>query len=247
MPNSDYPLVEYITSTTSRSFDDIKETVDIVRKVCKDIQYEDFRAILALIYGESRFNPNAVSSANAKGLMQIIPSTWNILKQNLSRIGVNIANILNKRDNVTAGSYHYYKTCIKPLLKYFNAKDVYELFQANIGQYERLLRIAVISYNAGESVGLNYAKGKRTWNSLAGQTRTLVNTFKQYYDQIKHLKYHVGDIIDDDRDQLMIPEQSLSERNGKTNGLSTLNIIFIIVIVIAIGLSGYYIIKKVKK
>ena len=47
---------------------------DVIRSNCK-IVYWDWRLIAALMYEESNFHPDAVSSKNAGGLMQMMPET----------------------------------------------------------------------------------------------------------------------------------------------------------------------------
>lgn len=47
---------------------------DIVRKYAEDYGF-DWRLIVAQMYEESRFDPDAVSFAGARGLMQVLPST----------------------------------------------------------------------------------------------------------------------------------------------------------------------------
>ena len=51
---------------------------DIVHKVAQDYDF-DWRLIVAQMYQESQFDPNALSYAGAEGLMQIIPETADLL------------------------------------------------------------------------------------------------------------------------------------------------------------------------
>ena len=54
----------------------------------------------AVAWQESGFNNGAVSSANARGVMQILPGTWRWVQENLSRERLDPAS---PRDNVRAG------------------------------------------------------------------------------------------------------------------------------------------------
>ena len=66
--------------------------------------------ITAFIQTETEFNncANAVSSAGAKGCMQIMPGTWNgLVKQ-----GICSGSINNRRDNILCGA-SYYKTLLE--------------------------------------------------------------------------------------------------------------------------------------
>ena len=47
---------------------------DLFRKYAKEIGW-DWRLLASLAYTESNFNPNVVSWAGAKGLMQLMPAT----------------------------------------------------------------------------------------------------------------------------------------------------------------------------
>ena len=51
---------------------------DIVHKVAQHYDF-DWRLIVAQMYQESQFDPNAISYAGAEGLMQIIPETADLL------------------------------------------------------------------------------------------------------------------------------------------------------------------------
>jgi soluble lytic murein transglycosylase-like protein len=54
----------------------------------------------AIAWQESGFNNGMVSSANARGVMQIMPGTWTFIQQNLSPRQLNAASA---EDNVAAG------------------------------------------------------------------------------------------------------------------------------------------------
>ena len=55
----------------------------------------------AIAWQESGFNNAMVSSANARGIMQVMPGTWNWVQSNL---GVGQLNPTSAEDNVRAGS-----------------------------------------------------------------------------------------------------------------------------------------------
>jgi soluble lytic murein transglycosylase len=82
--------------------------------------------IKAVIKAESNFNPKAVSPKGAKGLMQLMPGTAELM---------GVKNVLNPGDNVDGGVKY---------LKYLLVKFDWEL------------PLALAAYNAGENVVLRY-------------------------------------------------------------------------------------------
>jgi soluble lytic murein transglycosylase-like protein len=65
-------------------------------------QYElDWHLLASLAYHESRINPNAVGSAREMGLMQIIPSTWDLIAPRLG-----LTDSFEPYGNVLAGAYY---------------------------------------------------------------------------------------------------------------------------------------------
>ena len=96
----------------SREFDDIIETAATRHGVRKDL-------VRAVIQVESAFNPRAVSSKGAMGLMQLMPAT-------ARQFGV--ANAFNPVDNVRGGVAY-----LRQLLDRYNNNE----------------RLALAAYNAG--------------------------------------------------------------------------------------------------
>lgn len=103
------------------------------------IPYETF---LALMYVESGFNYNSISSTNDYGICQINKSNFNYLKRNIG-----ITDLLNPYDNIKAGAYwlgRYYKSWSK------NCSG------------ELLERNALNAYNFGDIGYRNYLKSGGT-------------------------------------------------------------------------------------
>lgn len=82
--------------------------------------------VKAIVKAESDFDPNAISRAGAKGLMQLMPDTAKLMRVN---------DIFNPEDNVDGGIRY-----LKYLLKLFS--------------YD--MKLAVAAYNAGENAVLKY-------------------------------------------------------------------------------------------
>ena len=85
----------------------------------------DTALVLALIKAESNFSPDAVSSANAKGLMQLTDETFEFCNDSLK---ADMGNIFDPKENLRAGIWY-----ISYLIERYN------------GEYKN----ALAAYNAG--------------------------------------------------------------------------------------------------
>ncbi len=63
----------------------------------------DTSLVLALIKAESNFNPDAVSRANAKGIMQLTEETFDFCSDSLK---TDTGNILSPEENIRAGVWY---------------------------------------------------------------------------------------------------------------------------------------------
>ena len=73
-------------------------------------QYElDSKLVRAVIMVESSYNPNAVSNCGAKGLMQIMPATWN---EWVTKCDILNPDIFNADHNIHIGCA-YLAWCVK--------------------------------------------------------------------------------------------------------------------------------------
>jgi soluble lytic murein transglycosylase len=85
--------------------------------------------VLALARQESLFNPNATSGSNARGLMQLIPST---------------ARKMASQQGLDSGAIHLYDPSVNVELGTAYLKNLFEMFHGDAFR-------AVAAYNAGES------------------------------------------------------------------------------------------------
>lgn len=73
--NNSKNLVDFQSDFYSTNSGVISKYDEKIRKYSQLIDW-DWRLVSSLIYEESRFNPNVVSWAGAKGLMQLMPATF---------------------------------------------------------------------------------------------------------------------------------------------------------------------------
>ena len=104
--------LKYASSVNPAEFDQLIKT-------CSDRYGVNPSLVKAVIHAESGYNPNAVSSKGASGLMQLMPGTAKSLK---------VANRFNPKDNVEGG------------VKYL--RFLLDTFQGDVS-------LAIAAYNAG--------------------------------------------------------------------------------------------------
>ena len=101
-----------------------KDYSELVSKYAQEYEIEE-NLIYAIIKAESNFNPNAVSSQKAKGLMQLMDST---AKEIANKIGIEITdkNIFEPETNINIGTKYIAALlekyeCIEVALAAYNA------------------------------------------------------------------------------------------------------------------------------
>lgn len=125
--SSDYKV--YIKETPNRPLEsNITDLYDHVISEASHTHGVSFSLLKALIKTESDFNPRAVSSAGARGLMQLMPENIKTLK---------IKNPFDPRENIMGGTQY-----LKQLIDRFNGK----------------LPLALAAYNAGPGVVERYQR-----------------------------------------------------------------------------------------
>jgi membrane-bound lytic murein transglycosylase F len=82
----------------------------------------DWRLVAALIYNESKFNVNAISSKGAFGIIQIMPATADIY-------GITAQSSIDEQINVSFKILDNYKITLKQFFK--NEKDLYKAMIAS--------------------------------------------------------------------------------------------------------------------
>ena len=99
---------------------------DLFKKYAKEINW-DWRLLASLVYAESNFNPNVVSWAGARGLMQLMPATARAM-------------------GVPPGKEQDPEESLKGGIKYIT--HLQELF-AKIPDEQERIKFVLAAYNAG--------------------------------------------------------------------------------------------------
>ncbi len=107
----------------------------------------------AVVTAESAYDPNALSSAGALGLMQLMPAT-------AKRFGV--TDRKNPRANVYAGTRY-----LKQLL----------------GMFDNDVRLALAAYNAGENAVIKYDNQIPPYPETQNYVRKVLKYYRQYREQ----------------------------------------------------------------
>jgi len=115
--------VIYLTSMPLHAGADFERYNTVIWKAAERYQV-DYALVKAVIKTESNFNPQAVSRAGAKGLMQLMPGTANAL---------GIDNSFHPEDNIQGGVRH---------LRYL------------LDRFQGDLPLTLAAYNSGEKVVL---------------------------------------------------------------------------------------------
>jgi soluble lytic murein transglycosylase-like protein len=168
--NSHYSPDNVLTSGNSRKISEASESVDsIIEKYA--LEYElDPSLIRSIIAVESAFNPMAVSSKGARGLMQLMPET-------AERLGV--SDPFDPDQNIRAGVRHF-----RSLLDTFNNNLILSLAAYNAGEnlVQRLGRVPAIreTHDYIRFITLRYGKGQL--DDRTPEARANPSTFR-YIDE----------------------------------------------------------------
>lgn len=130
----------------------------------------DKNIIAAIVKIESDFTPEAISQANARGLMQIIPDTGKWVANKLGE-EFNLDKLLNPEVNIKYGTYY-----LSWLIDY----------------YENNLDYAVMAYNAGFGnvdtwIKEGLVKNKNYDNIPFEETKNYINKFNRIYNSNKKI------------------------------------------------------------
>ena len=137
-----------------------------IKKISKKYEF-DWRLIAAVIYHESRFDPESLSWAGAKGLMQLMPNTAKTLRMKCFQ---------NNYANIHCG--------VRLLSK---LRGIFE----NVNEEDRI-KFVLASYNAGlghvrdaQHLAIDTGHNPVVW---AGQVEKMVRrlSIRRYYKQTKH-------------------------------------------------------------
>ena len=149
---------------------------ELFRKYAKDIDW-DWRLLAALVYTESNFNPNVVSWAGAKGLMQLMPRTARAM-------------------GVPAGKERDPEESIKGGVKYI--RSLQTIFQ-HVPDKDERIKFVLASYNAGtghilDAMALTekYGRDKNVWENNVAHYVLLKSEPEFYQDPVCKNGYFRG-------------------------------------------------------
>jgi len=138
--------------------------------------FYDWRWFKSQAIAESRLRPNVTSDRGAKGLMQLLPSTF----AEIRKLNPHFVEIDTPRWNIAAGIYYDYYLYRKWDVPSDKDRLLYALASYNAG-YSRLLR-TMRRHNLQNSSWLEIKK------HLPGQTRYYVKTIRNLMNDKKHEK-----------------------------------------------------------
>ncbi len=125
-----------------------KKYSPLIAKAAKKYEIDE-KLLHAVIRAESAYNPNAVSSAGAVGLMQLMPQT-------AKRYGV--SDRRNASQNIDGGTRYL--------------KDLLAMFNSN-------LKLAVASYNAGEGAVKKYNNSIPPYPETQNYVKTVLAFYRK--------------------------------------------------------------------
>ena len=134
--------VVLFASTLGIFFYSFKTKYNDVAKVYASEFGVDVSLVMAVIKAESKFDKNALSSANAVGLMQVKLQTANYMLQKLGESEISQQQLFDPQTNIKLGTKY---------LQYLLAK-----FQN--------VEVSICAYNAGETIVSNWLKDSNLSN-----------------------------------------------------------------------------------
>lgn len=125
--------------------------------------------IYAVIYAESKFNPNALSSANAKGLMQITDETYQWACNRIGKEATDSDSLFDPKTNITCGGL-----ILRLLVDRFeNIETALAAYNAGQGKVTKWLSDPAYSKDGKTLTHIPYAETEN-------YVRRVINTQKKY-------------------------------------------------------------------
>ena len=147
---------------------------DSIFKKVAEIAGYDWRLLAAIAWNESHFNPYAVSSAGALGVMQIMPRTG-------QKFGLNDSTFFVPHENIRAGA-----KLLSNLDKMFNF----------IENQEERIKFVLAAYNAGQGhifdaieLAKKYGANSKIWYDNVEKYLMLKSKSEYYNDDVCKLGY----------------------------------------------------------
>ncbi len=143
----------------------------------------------AVLYSESKFNPDAVSRAGARGLMQVMPSTGKFIAERFGNYNFSVNDLHDPETSIKYGAWY-----LRDLLNRYNNDE----------------EVALAGYNGGPGVANRYVVSRSHSvipRETSGYLKTVMNAKEKYKELYYQELYTQGVSAENVAEQLKIEQE----------------------------------------